>query len=200
MLLSILQCTKQPSLPSTKNDKAPKSNRAKVEEPCSSLNLQLACSCQCLLSAPCQKSKVLNLIKDQSHLPPRPLEPNTFFPDFCIGFPRWLSGKKKICLPRLVEKRAVGALLLLSRLPARPVRPGGGRAVWGPPPRPGPKPRKPRESWAPPARRPLGAHPVHHQLPDLAQTQVHRVGDAIRPSHALSSPSPPAVRSGRAHV
>ena len=95
MLLSILQCTKQPSLPSTKNDKAPKSNRAKVEEPCSSLNLQLACSCQCLLSAPCQKSKVLNLIKDQSHLPPRPLEPNTFFPDFCIGFPRWLSGKKK---------------------------------------------------------------------------------------------------------
>ena len=101
MLLSILQCTKQPSLPSTKNDKAPKSNRAKVEEPCSSLNLQLACSCQCLLSAPCQKSKVLNLIKDQSHLPPRPLEPNTFFPDFCIGFPRWLSGKKKICLPRL---------------------------------------------------------------------------------------------------
>jgi len=35
--------------------------------------------------------------------------------------------------------------------------------------------------------------PVHHQLPDLAQTQVYRVGDAIRPSHPLSSPSPPAI-------
>ena len=34
--------------------------------------------------------------------------------------------------------------------------------------------------------------PVHHQLPELAQTLVHRVGDAIQPSHPLSSPSPPA--------
>ena len=33
---------------------------------------------------------------------------------------------------------------------------------------------------------------VHHQLPELAQTQVHRVGDAIQPSHPLSSPCPPA--------
>ena len=33
---------------------------------------------------------------------------------------------------------------------------------------------------------------VHHQLPELAQTYVHRVGDAIQPSHPLSSPSPPA--------
>ena len=33
--------------------------------------------------------------------------------------------------------------------------------------------------------------PVHHQLPELIQTHVHRVGDAIRPSHPLSSPSPP---------
>ena len=31
---------------------------------------------------------------------------------------------------------------------------------------------------------------VHHQLPELAQTHVHRVGDAIQPSHPLSSPSP----------
>ena len=31
--------------------------------------------------------------------------------------------------------------------------------------------------------------PVHHQLPELAQTHVHRVGDAIQPSHPLSSPS-----------
>ena len=32
---------------------------------------------------------------------------------------------------------------------------------------------------------------VHHQLLELAQTHVHRVGDAIQPSHPLSSPSPP---------
>ena len=34
--------------------------------------------------------------------------------------------------------------------------------------------------------------PVHHQLPEFTQTQVHRVSDAIQPSHPLSSPSPPA--------
>ena len=34
--------------------------------------------------------------------------------------------------------------------------------------------------------------PVHHQLPELAQTHVHRVGDAIQPSHPLLPPSPPA--------
>ena len=33
---------------------------------------------------------------------------------------------------------------------------------------------------------------VHHQLLELAQTHVHRVSDAIQPSHPLSSPSPPA--------
>ena len=33
--------------------------------------------------------------------------------------------------------------------------------------------------------------PVHLQLPELAQTHVHRVGDAIQSSHPLSSPSPP---------
>ena len=32
--------------------------------------------------------------------------------------------------------------------------------------------------------------PVHHQLPELTQTHVHRVSDAIQPSHLLSSPSP----------
>ena len=31
---------------------------------------------------------------------------------------------------------------------------------------------------------------VHHQLPELTQTHVHRAGDAIQPSHPLSSPSP----------
>ena len=34
--------------------------------------------------------------------------------------------------------------------------------------------------------------PVHHQLPELAQIHVPEVGDAIQPSHPLSSPSPPA--------
>ena len=33
--------------------------------------------------------------------------------------------------------------------------------------------------------------PVHHQLPELAETHVHRVSDAIQPSHPLLSPSPP---------
>ena len=36
------------------------------------------------------------------------------------------------------------------------------------------------------------ALPVHHQLPEFTQTHVHQVGDAIQPSHPLSSPSPPA--------
>ena len=43
---------------------------------------------------------------------------------------------------------------------------------------------------------PMGCHmlgfPVHHQLPEFTQTHVHQVGDAIQPSHPLSSPSPPA--------
>ena len=34
--------------------------------------------------------------------------------------------------------------------------------------------------------------PAHHQLPEPTQTHVHQVGDAIQPSHPLSSPSPPA--------
>ena len=35
--------------------------------------------------------------------------------------------------------------------------------------------------------------PVLHHLPELAQIHVHQVGDAIQPSHLLSSPSPPAL-------
>ena len=35
--------------------------------------------------------------------------------------------------------------------------------------------------------------PVHHQLLEFPQTQVHWVGDAIQPSHPLLSPSPPAL-------
>ena len=34
--------------------------------------------------------------------------------------------------------------------------------------------------------------PVHHQLPECTQTHIHRVSDAIQPSHPLSSPFPPA--------
>ena len=34
--------------------------------------------------------------------------------------------------------------------------------------------------------------PVYHQLPEFTQTHIHRVSDAIQPSHPLLSPSPPA--------
>ena len=35
--------------------------------------------------------------------------------------------------------------------------------------------------------------PVHHQHLELTQTHVHRAGDAIQPSHPLSSPDPPVL-------
>ena len=41
---------------------------------------------------------------------------------------------------------------------------------------------------------------VHHQLPAFTQTHVHRVSDAIQPSHPLSSPSPPAPKPPRIRV
>ena len=44
-----------------------------------------------------------------------------------------------------------------------------------------------------PMNRSMPGLPVHHQLPNPTQTHVHRVGDAIQPSHPLSSPSPPAL-------
>ena len=34
--------------------------------------------------------------------------------------------------------------------------------------------------------------PVYHQLQEFTQTHIHRISDAIQPSHPLSSPSPPA--------
>ena len=43
-----------------------------------------------------------------------------------------------------------------------------------------------------PMNRSMPGLPVHHQLPEFTQTHVHRVSDAIQPSHPLSSPSPPA--------
>ena len=41
-----------------------------------------------------------------------------------------------------------------------------------------------------PMNRSMPGFPVHDQLPEFTQTHVHRVGDAIQPSHPLSSPSP----------
>ena len=47
--------------------------------------------------------------------------------------------------------------------------------------------------WCPTLCHPLNCStpglPVHHQLPESIQTHVHRVGDAIQPSHPLSSSS-----------
>ena len=45
-----------------------------------------------------------------------------------------------------------------------------------------------------PMNRSMPGLPVHHQLPEFTQTQVHRVSDAIQPSHPLSSPSPPVEK------
>ena len=48
-----------------------------------------------------------------------------------------------------------------------------------------------RLSLCDPMNRSTPGLPVHHQLPEFTHTHVHRVGDAIQPSHPLS-PSPPA--------
>ena len=45
--------------------------------------------------------------------------------------------------------------------------------------------------WRPHGPCSMPGFPVHHQLPELAQTHFHRVSDAIQPSHPLSSPSSP---------
>ena len=42
--------------------------------------------------------------------------------------------------------------------------------------------------------------PLLHQLPELAQTHVYQVSDAIQPSHPLSSPSLPAFNLSRPSV
>ena len=44
-----------------------------------------------------------------------------------------------------------------------------------------------------PINRSMPGLPVHHQLPEFTQTHVHRVSEAIQPSHPLSPPSPPAA-------
>ena len=43
-----------------------------------------------------------------------------------------------------------------------------------------------------PMNRSMPGLPVHHQLPEFTQTHIHQVSDAIKPSHPLTSPSPPA--------
>ena len=42
--------------------------------------------------------------------------------------------------------------------------------------------------------------PVHYKLPEFTQTHAHRIGDAIQPSHPLSSPSPPVPKPSQHQV
>ena len=51
-----------------------------------------------------------------------------------------------------------------------------------------------------PMNRSMPGLPVHHHLPGFTQTHVHRVGDAVQPSHPLSSPSPPAPNPSNIRV
>ena len=50
-----------------------------------------------------------------------------------------------------------------------------------------------------PMNRSMPGLPVHHQIPEFTQTHIHRVSDAIQPSHPLSSPSPPAPNPSQHH-
>ena len=45
----------------------------------------------------------------------------------------------------------------------------------------------------------IPGYPINHQFPELTQTQVHRVGDAIQLSHPLSPPSPPTFNLSQRH-
>ena len=51
-----------------------------------------------------------------------------------------------------------------------------------------------------PMKHSMSGLPVHHQLPEFTQTHVHRVRDAIQPSHPRSFPSPPAPIPPRIRV
>ena len=51
-----------------------------------------------------------------------------------------------------------------------------------------------------PMNRSTPSLPVHHQLPESTQTHVHRVNDALQPSHPLSSPSPLAPNPSQLQV
>ena len=48
-----------------------------------------------------------------------------------------------------------------------------------------------------PMNRSTPSFPVYHQLLEFTQTHVHRVGDAIQPSHLLLSPSPPVPNTSQ---
>ena len=48
-----------------------------------------------------------------------------------------------------------------------------------------------------PMNRSMPGLPVYHQLLEFTETHVHRVSDAIQPSHPLFSPSPPAPNSSQ---
>ena len=50
-----------------------------------------------------------------------------------------------------------------------------------------------RPTFCDPMNRSMPRLPVHHQLPELTQTNAHRVGDTIQSSHPLSFPSPSAL-------
>ena len=51
-----------------------------------------------------------------------------------------------------------------------------------------------------PMNRSMPGLPVHHQLLEFTQTHIHRVSDAIQPSHPLSSPSPLALNPSQIRV
>ena len=50
-----------------------------------------------------------------------------------------------------------------------------------------------------PMNRSMSGLPVHHQFPEFTQTHTHQVSDAIKPSHPLSSSSPPAPNPTQHH-
>ena len=50
-----------------------------------------------------------------------------------------------------------------------------------------------------PMDRSMPGLPIHHQLPEFTQAHVHRVDDAIQPSHPLSSLSPPVLNLSQHH-
>ena len=50
-----------------------------------------------------------------------------------------------------------------------------------------------------PMNRSTPALPVHHQVPEFTHTHIHRVSDAIQPSHPLLSPSPHALNLSQHH-
>ena len=52
---------------------------------------------------------------------------------------------------------------------------------------------QPRPTLCNPVDYSMPGFPIHHQLPELGQPYVHRVGDVIQPSHPPSSPSPASV-------